>query len=327
MDSPNEILKALKRARKILLPIHINIDGDSVGAVLALRWILKDWKKNVTVVTTDPLAEIYLFLPGAKEVKRSDPAKMDLSKYDLFAALDNGSLSRFSRKKDFKLPSDLMVLNIDHHQTNACYGDLNYVLPQISSTAEILYDLMKDWNLKINKEVASCLLTGIFTDTGGFRYECTTPESMEKAAKLSRTGVDYAEVVNQMTRSWSSAAINLWAKILKNLRIRKRFAYSTLTLEEVRETSIEQQELSGARTFALSYFLRAVKNTDITILFYEERKGWVRCSLRSREGFDVANLAEKMGGGGHTNSAAFDFQGKMKEAIEKTTELVERILK
>jgi len=322
-----KILEALKQAKKILIPLHINIDGDSVGSALALNQILKSWGKDVEVVTADPLAEVFLFLPGAKEIKESDPAEMDLSQYDLFVAVDNGLLSRFSRKENFKPPSDLTIINIDHHHTNDSYGDLNYVVSQAPSTTGILYDLMKEWNLKINKEIALCLLTGIFTDTGGFQYECTNPESMEKAAKLIRTGVDYSEVVNQMTRSWSPSALNLWVKILKNSKIQNQFAYSTLTLKEVKETDIERQELSGARTFALSYLLRAAKNTDITALLYEEQEGRVRVSLRSRSGFNVAEIAEKMGGGGHAHSAAFNFQGKMKEAINKTTKLVGETLK
>jgi len=327
MDQPQKILKVLKQAKRIIIPLHINIDGDTVGSALALYNLLGYWGKHADVTTADPLSKSFLFLPEAKAIKEVDPATIDLSQYDLLAALDNGSLSRFSRVENFRIPPHLNIINIDHHKTNGKFGKLNYVIPQVSSTAEILYDLIRKWKVKIDKKIAICLLTGIYTDTGSFQYESTTAQSLEKAAQLIHLGADQHEVVNHIFRDWSTAAISLWVKILANLKTKNRIVYSTLTLKEIKETGIEPQESSMARSFALSYLLRTLSNTTVAILFYEEKKGWVRCSLRSHLKVDVSKIAEKMGGGGHIHAAAFSIKGRMEDAIIKTISLFEEILK
>ncbi|NIT03539.1 hypothetical protein GTO10_01190, partial [Candidatus Saccharibacteria bacterium] len=229
MDRPAKILKTLKQTKRILIPLHINVDGDSAGSALALYHLLKSWGKEPEVVTADPPPENLFFLPEANKIREVDPTNLDLTQYDLLVILDNTTLSRFSRQKGFKAPPQLTIVNIDHHPTNEIFADINYVTTQVSSTAEILYDLIKGWKSKINKAIALCLLTGIFTDTEGFRNKLTTPESMEKAAALIRLGADHPKLINNILRNWPPAAIALWEKVLENLKIRKYLAYSTLT--------------------------------------------------------------------------------------------------
>lgn len=327
MNSPAEILKALKRAKRILVPLHVNTDGDSVGSALTLYHLFKRWGRKAEVVAADPLPKSLFFLPGVKKIKEVDPAELDLSRYDLFAILDNGSLSRFSRSKSFRIPPDLTLINIDHHPNNKKFGDLNRIIPSISSTAEILFDLLKEWGIKMDRKIAQCLLTGIFTDTSGFQNERTTPESLEKAAELIRLGADRLEIITNIYLSWSPTALSLWARALKNLRIKERFIYSTLTREEIEKSGIEQQEVGSARSFALEHLIRAVRNIDAAALFSEEREGKVHCSLRSRLGFNAGRVAEKMGGGGHAHAAAFETSGKMERVVDKTLGLVKDMLK
>src|SRR3989344_6901171 len=186
MDSPKTILKTLKTAKKILIPLHVRPDGDSVGSALALYHFLLDLGKKPTIVSADPSPEIFYFLPGIKRIKNIDPAKLDLDPFDVLLLVDNADLSRFTNTKDLTIPPKLLVVNIDHHVTNPNFGDLNYVVPDASSAAEVVYDLFHLWKAKITPEIANCLLTGIYTDTGGFLFPATTASSLTKAANLIR---------------------------------------------------------------------------------------------------------------------------------------------
>jgi phosphoesterase RecJ-like protein len=327
MDSPEKILKTLRQSKKVLIPLHINTDGDSVGSALALYHLLKRWGRKAEVVSADPLPKNFLFLPGAKGIKEVDPAELDLSRYDLFATLDISPLSRSSRSKNFKVPPGLTLINIDHHPDNEKFGDLNYIIPKATSTTEILFDLLKEWGIKIDKKTAQCLLTGVFTDTNGFQNDKTSPESLEKAAALIRMGADHLEIITNIYRSWSSAALDLWAKALKNLKIEGQFTYSTLTREEIQESGIERWEVSNACSFALDCLIRTIEDTDVAAMFSEKQQGKVYCSLRSRPGFNVAQIAEKMGGGGHAYAAAFEIGGKMERVVDKTIKLVKDTLR
>jgi phosphoesterase RecJ-like protein len=327
MNDSEKIRKALKQAKGVLIPLHINTDGDSVGSALALYHLLKRWDKDAEVVSADPLPKNFLFLPGAKEIKEVDPAELDLSQYDLLAALDSGYLSRFTRSKDLKVPPQLVTINIDHHPNNERFGDLKYVVPEAPAVAEILFDLLKEWQVKIGKKIAQCLLTGILADTNSFQNANTRPESLEKSAGLIRLGADHSEIVTNIFRSWSPTALDLWAKTLKNLKIEGQFAYSTLTRGEIQKSGIKQWEASPARSFALESLIRVIEGTDIAALFSEEREGKIHCSLRSRLGFNIGKIAEQMGGGGHAQAAAFEIKGNLKGVVDKTIKLVKDTLK
>ncbi|PIS12174.1 hypothetical protein COT70_02245 [candidate division WWE3 bacterium CG09_land_8_20_14_0_10_47_33] len=327
MDQPQKILKVLKQAKRILIPLHVNVDGDSVGSALALQLLLETWGKKVNVVSVDPVPANLLFLSRAKKIRKIDPADLDLRKYNLLLITDISNLSRLSRKEGFQLSPEIKTINIDHHPSGAeKLIDLKYVDPNASSTAELLFDLMKQWKVKLTPEIAQCLLTGIITDTGCFQYASTTPEVLEKSAELIHLGANREEIVFNIYRSWPLPVLSLWATLLNNAKLKDSILYTTLSRQEQKRLKIDHANLSTARSYAASELLRAIKGTEAAAIFTDEGEK-IHVNLRSRAEFDVGKIAETLGGGGHSNSAAFDFQGKMKEAIEKTTELVERVLK
>ena len=177
MDSPKTILKTIKAAKRILIPFHLRPDGDMVGSALACYHFLKGLGKKVALVSTDPIPNTFLFLPGAKRVKVIDPVELDLSKFNLLLLVDNGDPFRFSKAKRVDLPPQLLLINIDHHDSNREFGDLNYVIPDAASTAEILYDLFKFWKVKMTPNIAHCLLTAIYADTFGFLLGKTSADA------------------------------------------------------------------------------------------------------------------------------------------------------
>lgn len=324
MDSPRTILRTLRTAKKILIPLHLRPDGDAVGSALACHYLLKSFGKRATLISADPIPENYLFLPGAKRIKIIDPARLDLSNFDLILLVDNGDPSRFSRTGKVDLPPHLLLINIDHHSNNRGFGNLNYVVPHATSTAEILYDLFKFWKVKVTPEIADCLLTGIYTDTSGFLHPTTTAGSLAKAADLIRKGANHVEIIENSFRSWPPKTLKLWRAVLDNVKRRKDVIYSQLSYPEVHLVGSSRAELASVKSFALDNLLITIRGANVAVMFTEEKPKQIRVSLRSKGRFDVAKIAEKMGGGGHIHAAAFDFKGPLKEAVAKTLRLVVR---
>lgn len=322
VDSPRTILKTLKAAKRILIPLHLSPDGDSVGSTLAFYHFLRDLNKNVVTVGTDPAPEISLFLPGAKRIKNVDPANLDLNQFDALLLLDNADASRFTHSKNFNRPPKLLLINIDHHITNPNFGDLNYVVPEASSACEVIYDLFKLWKVKITPEIASCLLTGIYTDTGGFLFPATDAGSLSKAADLIRRGANREAVVENSFRSWSPKIPKIWSMILNNAKNKGDLVYSTLSYKELSQSKVNPAELYSARSFAVNNFLLAVAGIKAAALFSEEKPRYIRVNLRSKGKYDVSKIAHDLGGGGHRNTAAFGINLPLKKVVAKTIRLL-----
>ncbi len=318
MDSPKTILRTLTAAKRILIPLHLHPDGDVVGSALAAYHFLKDLGKEAVVVSADPVPDSYFFLPAAKRIRHLDPSTLNLSKFDLLLFVDNGAPSRGSTMDHLELPSQLIVINIDHHKSNRNYGDLNYVVPNASATAEVLYDLLRTWKAMITPEIAGCLLTGIYTDTGSFLLPSASASSLAKAADLIKRGADRTEIAEKAFRSWPPQALQVWELILNHAKIKGGVSYSWLSFGGKRPTNHTKSELSGVRSSAVNNLLLAIDGVKVALLFTEERPKKIRVTLRSRGGFDVGKIADKMGGGGHLNSAAFRTQGPLKEVIAET---------
>ncbi|HLD96638.1 MAG TPA: bifunctional oligoribonuclease/PAP phosphatase NrnA [Patescibacteria group bacterium] len=326
MDSPRNILRAIKSAKSILVPLHLRPDGDSVGSALGCYHFLRGIGKKVVLVSADPIPESFGFITGVKRVRIGDPSQIDLSRFDLLLFLDHAEAGRLSRREDFSLPSQMIVVNIDHHITNPNFGDLNYVDPASPSTAEILFDLLRRWKAKITPTIADCLLTGIYTDTGGFLYSSTIPSTFTKTSQLIRLGADREKIVENSFRSWPPKTLAIWSLILTNSRRSGRLLYSYLPLKEIQRLKIKLDELSPARSFATNNLLLAMKGIKVAAMFTEEKPRLIRVSLRSKAGFNIANIAKDMGGGGHVNAAAFDHRRPLKETISKTVKLLQRVV-
>jgi len=317
VDSPRKIFQTLKTAKKILIPFHLRPDGDMIGSALAIYHLLKDLGKDITLVSTDPIPEIYFFLPSVKRIKNIDPANLNLSKFDLILILDGEASSHFS-KKQLNFPPQTILVNIDHHTNNHGFCDLNYVTPNAAAATEVIYDLIKYWRTKITPEIATCLLLGIYTDTGSFLYPPTSAKSFSAAANLIRKGADRTKIVENSFRSWPQKVLKIWTYVLSNTKIREGIAYSQIPFKELHHLNFTANNLSEARSFATSNLLMGVKNIRIALLFTEESPKHIRVSLRSRGNLDISKIAERMGGGGHKNAATFNYTGPLKEVMTKT---------
>ena len=243
---------------------------------------------------------------------------MDLAKFDLIILLDNGDPFRYSKAGRVDLPPQLLLINIDHHDSNREFGDLNYVNENAAATAEILLDLFQAWKVNITPDMANCLLTAIYTDTIGFMSKKTSAETLTKAAYLIKRGANREKIVENAFQSWSPKTPQIWSVLLNNMKTRKSIAYSQISYKDLKKTGCTSEELSSARGFAASELLLPINNIKAAAIFTEENPKQIRVSMRSKGRFNVENVAKIMGGGGHANSAALNHAGNLKDAVSKT---------
>jgi phosphoesterase RecJ-like protein len=313
----------IKKARRILLTLHLGPDGDSVGSVFAVwRWLERIGKK-VTVVSFDPVPQEFGFLEEVKKVKKEDVAKLDLTKFGLWLLLDSSDWNMVTKTENFAPLPSLTIVNIDHHPTNKKMGKINLVLPQKSSVAEIIFGLFKKWQVKIDEEMATRLFLGIFMDTGGFFYFNASPETMRIGAELLRMGADKKRIILELYRSQSLGTLKYWAAVLTRMKVdkKRRFAISAIPNKILKELKLGKSERGGAA----GQFLPIVKDTDFGVLLDEENSGEVSGSLRAKGDFDVARIALEMGGGGHQAAAGFRMKGSLKEVEGKLLNIIDKI--
>jgi bifunctional oligoribonuclease and PAP phosphatase NrnA len=311
MSGSREIISVLKNSKFIGIASHINPDGDSVGSLLALGMVLERQGKRAYASIPDPgsYPPQYRFLPGQHLLS----APQDFpEKLDLFLALDCSNSDRLGSLRDIAKRATVLV-NIDHHEDNTRYGSFNLVNKKASSTAELVYDLIEKAKWEINPDVATCLYTGIVTDTGRFQHRNTTTETFILASRLVKSGADIFGVVKEVYENQSLAYTRLLGRALQRAEILEEqdLIYSYVTLEDLKETGAVLPE-----TEDLIDYLRAVRGTRIVALFKEMEDGKVRVSLRSRDGFEVGPVARGMGGGGHAMAAGYTSDLDINASIE-----------
>lgn len=190
----DEILKEIKKAEKIVILTHESPDGDAVGSSLAMKLMLEELGKKSDVVIPE-YSRMFNFLPSANEIK----ADSEIQKYDLAIAIDCATLKRLAQNQYFENAKKTIV--IDHHGSNNMYGDLNYVNPVSPACCEILVSIANYFGIKISKKIGTCIMTGIITDTGGFRHMGITPDTFEYTAELIRSGVDVPDIYKKTMRN------------------------------------------------------------------------------------------------------------------------------
>jgi phosphoesterase RecJ-like protein len=238
--------------------------------------------------------------------------------FDLVGLVDCSEVERAGNVlKDWPMPD----INIDHHCTNMDFARVNLVDPHAVATAEIVADLIPALGMKITTPVAAALLTGLVTDTIGFRTSNVTPKAMRLAADLMETGVDLSELYRRLLIDRSLEAVRLWGAGLTKVERRDRLAWTTLTRLD-RETV----HYPGRDDADLINILAAIEDVDISIIFVEQSNGSVKVSWRAQPGFDVSKVALSFGGGGHAAASGAEIKGSLAEVqaavLEQTGPLI-----
>jgi phosphoesterase RecJ-like protein len=285
---------AIEKANTVLIITHIDPDGDAIGSLTAMGQFLKERGKSVTMACEDKVPPRFAFLPLADEVRRGPLSNVS---YDLVIALDCGDHLRMG-KVYTALPDPIPTLvNIDHHITNTQFGDFNLVDPKASATAEILHYIFQDWEEPITPGIATSLLTGLVTDTLGFRTSNTTAQSLRAAADLMEAGGDLFHVSMTALILRPLATIQLWRVGLNEMQFDNGLLWTTIS----RQASQAVGDTTNSN--GLSNLLADIEEVAIGVVLTEMNDGSVRVSMRSREPYDVAGVAAQFGGGGHPQAS------------------------
>jgi phosphoesterase RecJ-like protein len=297
--------RLLTEARWIGVISHERPDGDAVGSLLGLSLALAQAGKQVAPVLVDGLPSRYRFLPGSAEILGQFPRGVDL-----LVTVDCSELDRMG------LPADQLPrapdINIDHHPTNTLFARVNLVDAQASATASLLGALLPQLGLQVDSPIASNLLTGIVTDTIGFRVPGVGPDLLRQSADLMDLGAPLAEIYDQTLNRHSLSAARYWGLGLARLQRAGRMLWSSLTLEDR-----AQAGYAGNDDADLINLLMTIDGADITLVFVEQSEGKVKVSWRARAGLDVARVAAGFGGGGHELAAGAMLSGPTPEVIER----------
>lgn len=302
----------LAGAKRILCITHRSPDGDALGSTLGLLHILEAAFPAATVSAhcVDVVPESFLFLPGASRLQAPPGPPMP---GDVYVVLDcaETKMTEMHQTHGHVFDGSMPTLMLDHHPGNPLFGTVNILLPSAASTAEIVVKLADNAQWIISPEAATCLLTGVYTDTGGLLHSNTTPEVYRTVARLLRAGARQQLIVTSVFRTAKLSTLKLWGRVLEKISITDEGgAISAVTQGDFRATGADYSELAGAIDY-----VNAVPGMRFSLIL-SERDGKVKGSLRTlRDDVDVSAMAGKFSGGGHRKAAGFALQGKLQPEV------------
>jgi phosphoesterase RecJ-like protein len=291
----------LAAAARVLLITHVNPDGDAIGSLLGFGLALRAAGKDVVMACADPVPDIFRYLPASDEITAT-PA----GPFDLVVVLDVSDAARMgSVGAGLERQPDLVF---DHHITNGGFGRLNFIDVEAASTAELVVELMPGLGLTLSQPVAECLLTGVVTDTLGFRTSGTSIKTLSVTQRLMAAGAKLHSIYDLALFKRSYSAVRLWAQGLARLQLKHRIAWARLPLDA--------RQASGFRGIGdadLINVIASIREADVAIVFVEQPDGKVKISWRSVPGINVAAIAVEFGGGGHAPAAGAEVAGTLDE--------------
>jgi phosphoesterase RecJ-like protein len=317
-----EAFQKINKAKNILLVAHERPDGDAIASLCAMIDLLENFGKKYKAFCQGQPINHFSFLPRVEKIIfenifkiSNENRKLNFYDFDLIITLDCGSLERTGLAEEIgKKEPGQFVIEFDHHPRIKGYSDLEIRKPEAAATAEILYYFFKANKIKITKNIANCLLTGILTDSGNFLYPMTSGETMSIASEMLLYGAKFPQIVRNTVHNKSLAAMKLWGMALSGLKINKKynFAFSVLTLDEVEKKGGNDDIFDS-----ISGFLSNLYGVNGVLFLREIEGGYLKGSLRSAHpDADVSALAVALGGGGHKKASGFVLEGKLKKVGE-----------
>lgn len=305
---------ALNQAKTVAIGGHIRPDGDCFGSCMGLYQYIKTSYPNIDVdVYLEEIPECFHMFGVAKEILHEVKNKV----YDLFVSLDCASVDRLGFSQCL-FDSAKNTLCVDHHISNSGFACENYIVPEASSTSELVYNLI-DKNA-ITTDIAECLYLGIVHDTGVFQYSSTSPETMEAAAELMRRNIRASEIIDKTYYEKTYMQNLMLGKALQESRlfVAGKVIASYITRETMDANGIKTTDLEG-----IVSQLRVTQGVEVAIFMYELAKQEFKVSLRASGNVNVSKVAQHFGGGGHVKAAGLTMKGYAQEIIEKLIEQIQ----
>ena len=332
-EAIQRVKELLSSANKVGIVSHRNPDGDAYGSSVALGHYLKKIGLNVQVISPNDSPDFLKWLPGQEEImvfeKETATTEELLKNLDLIFALDFNALHRLGEQMERSMLSlKVPYILIDHHQQPDDFAEVSFVDPTMSSTSEMVYDFidaMEDLD-KIDENIATCLYTGLLTDTGSFRFPATTSKTHRVVADLLDKGANNSEIYNKIHDVNTYDRMQLLSRALRNLTVLKEYrtAFIRLSQYELNQFNFQRGDTEGFVNYALS-----LKDVVFAAIFIEDRKQKIiKISFRSVGSFSVNEFARNyFNGGGHINAAGGRSNESLHQTIERFVELLPLVKK
>lgn len=310
--SLNEIILAIKSSKKSLVLAHQNPDGDTLGSMLAVGALLRKLGHEVDHSISDPVPQIYKFLPFTDLVKAPDDKDLK-NEYDLAFSLDCGSVKRLGKAQSLWAKAK-KTINIDHHISNEKFATINWIEADATSTGQVVHVLAKALNIEVTKEIASLLYTTLLTDTGCYSLSNTNAKALSWGAELINLGADHERIYKEAFLEKPYRAIKTFGSAINNLNVIEdgEIAWTFVTSEIMKSFSATSED-----TEDIADYMMRTKGVKVGVFFREDQNE-TKVSLRSNTSFDVSKIAMSMGGGGHKRAAGIN----IKEPFNKVKDLV-----
>jgi phosphoesterase RecJ-like protein len=289
----------------------MNLEGDALGSELATYFLLKKLNKKAVICNNDVTPPIYRFLPFHRVIKNSLPE----GAFDVALVLDCSDSSRTGRVKDY-LSRAGCIINIDHHISNTYFGDINWVEPHVGSTAQLIYRLCEKFKI-MDKNIALCLYTGIFTDTGNFTYANTDREIHRIVSNLMRYNLHPNKIYEKIHSLCTPLDLHFIGKIISSLKFDSSRKVCWASITQWKDKNYDLTEV-------IFSIMRLLKDPDVFLLFKKIDKGKTRVNFRSRARVDVNRIARFFGGGGHKRASGTTVDDDLETAEKKIISFVKR---
>lgn len=318
MGTLNQIFEEIKSADSIVILSHENPDGDAVGTSLALYNALMDYgKQNVDIIIPE-CPETFKFLPNADKIKKES----DCENYDLAIGIDRSSFAMLCRGNKYFENAEKTIV-IDHHDTNEMYADFNFVNPDAPACSEVMIVALNSFGMEITKEIGTCLLVGIITDTGGFKYQGVTAETFEFVANLMKKGVNVSDVYRRVLQVKTKSAYELARLANSRLELLDdgKIAYTYVTEKDYETFGTKYGDHEGIVDVG-----RDIEGVEVSIFVRPIKGKGLKVSMRSNNKVNVDEIALMYGGGGHQKAAGFSINGDFDYVKERVLSEVRHYL-
>jgi bifunctional oligoribonuclease and PAP phosphatase NrnA len=300
-----DVLRQIERRDSFVLTSHARPDGDAIGSALACCQVLRAMGKQADVVLHDAVPRIYRPLPFAEQVVQANRLN---GSYEAAIILECDSLLR-TRLEGLE---DRFLINIDHHASGRPFADVNWIDPHAVATAEMVFRLGREAGVPLSPEIATCLYTALMTDTGSFMFQGTNEHTFALARELTLAGADPSHCARNIYFAHSGAKMRLLGEALRNLNQEGHLAWIWVTQEQMERCGAKEEDCEGLVNYALS-----IADVEVALFFRQLPDGRFRVSLRSKGKVNVANLAERFGGGGHECASGCAVKGPLQAAVSE----------
>lgn len=313
-----EAVNAVNHANSILIVTHIKPDGDAIGSLLGMAIALREMGKAVDAAVDGGVPDFLNYIPQQDTVI----TELKQGQWDLMISVDASDEERTGEAGQYGREHSAKVINLDHHATNTMFGDVHLVVPEAVAACEIVYDFLLQFDKPVSQQSATALLTGIVTDTMGFRTSHVVPRTLEVSHQLMLAGGPLVDIINRTMVSKPLSDILLWKAAFPSVEFKDGIISAVVTSQDVETVGLREMTDAG-----LVSTLVTADEVMIAVVFKVQADNKVELSLRSKVGYDVSAVAFALGGGGHKPAAGATVPGTLEEVKTRVMPMLEALVK